>query len=264
MLSVLGRTPPSYGAPDPATSSLTSSLSSNAISKLQTFVNISDPIYALHLCRGDVSTEVCRDCLATAAKFLAKECSRELVAVIWYGECMMRYSNAYFFSTVDKVPSVCTYNTQNIAEHERFNQLLGTIMNDLANQASEVPAGSNKFGTKEANFSELQTIYSVVQCTPDLNTTDCKRCLGTAMDNLPWCCAGKRGANVLLPRFYVRYEMYPFYKIINAAPTPAPGLPPLPLPLPPREPEDKSQLPTVSIFSIVAPIVASVMLFFLA
>ncbi|KAL4625179.1 hypothetical protein ACB092_05G006000 [Castanea dentata] len=176
-----------------ATSSLTSSLSSNAISKLQKFLNISDPIHALHLCRGDLTTEECIDCVATAAKFLPKECSRELVAVIWYAECMIRYSNASFFSTMDEHPSVSLVNTQNITEQERFNQLVNTTLIDLASQASEVPAGSNKFKTKEANFSEPQTIYSLVQCTPDLSTTDCKTCLVSAMAFLPSCCDGKQG-----------------------------------------------------------------------
>ena len=159
MLCVLSRTSPAYGAPEylahycvnitipenssyqsslssllssitpyatrdfqfysPAISSLTSSLSSNAISKLQKFLNISDPIYALHLCRGDINTDVCRDCVATRANFLAKECSRELIAVVWYNECMMRYSNASFFSTMDIL---------NITELERFNQLVNTTM----------------------------------------------------------------------------------------------------------------------------------------
>ena len=132
MLSLLSQTSPAYGAPEyryhfcpntttipekssyqsslisllssislyatiqfqfynPATSPVTSSLSSNAISKLQKFLNISDPIYALHLCRLDLTTEECNDCVATGANFLAKE-------------CMMRYSNSSFFSTMDTVP----------------------------------------------------------------------------------------------------------------------------------------------------------------
>ena len=75
----------------PSTSSLTSSLSSNAISKIQISLNISDPVYGLHICRGDVTAEVCRECVEEAAKDLANRCSRELVAVIWYDECMMPY-----------------------------------------------------------------------------------------------------------------------------------------------------------------------------
>ncbi|GMY34724.1 cysteine-rich receptor-like protein kinase 25 [Fagus crenata] len=84
--------------------SLTSSLSSNATSnKIQISVNISDPIYGLHLCRGDVIAKVCQACVAAVSKELANKCSRQMVAVIWYDQCMLRYSNASFFSTVATV-----------------------------------------------------------------------------------------------------------------------------------------------------------------
>ena len=143
--------------------------------------------------------------MATAAKFLAQECSRELVAVIWYGECMIRYSNASFFSTMDEAPLVSMYYIQNITKlPKRFTQLLNTTTMDLASQASEVPAGLNKFGTKEANFSDLQKIYRLLQCTPDLSTTDCNTCLRMVIGNLPGCCSGKQGANVLSPSCYAR------------------------------------------------------------
>ena len=90
----------------PSTSSLTSSLSSNAISKIQISLNISDPVYGLQICRGDVTAEACRKCVEAAAKDLANRCSRELVAVIWYDECLMRYSNASFLSTVTIRPRI--------------------------------------------------------------------------------------------------------------------------------------------------------------
>ncbi|KAK7856242.1 cysteine-rich receptor-like protein kinase 25 [Quercus suber] len=64
----------------PRSSSLTSSLSSNAISKIQISLNISDPVYGLHICRGDVTAEVCRECVEAAAKDLDNRCSSELVA----------------------------------------------------------------------------------------------------------------------------------------------------------------------------------------
>ncbi|XP_065622601.1 cysteine-rich receptor-like protein kinase 25 [Quercus suber] len=217
------------------TSSLTASLSSNTINKLQKFLNISDPLYGLQLCHGDVTTEVCRECVATVAKSLAVVCSRKLVALIWYDECMIRYSNESFFSTKNVLPGFALSNIQNITELHRFDQLVNTMMIDLESQASEVPAGSKKFKTKEANLSELKMIYSLVQCTPDLSTTDCNTCLQEAIGTLPVCCNGKQGANVLMPSCYVRYEVYPFYNIIDTAPSPATGLPPLP----PRELEDE-------------------------
>ncbi|KAK7841611.1 cysteine-rich receptor-like protein kinase 25 [Quercus suber] len=236
MLSVLSRTSPAYGAPEylayyclnistipenssyqsslssllssislyassefqfySPTSSLTSSLSSNAINKLT-------PKIPQHL-RPRLWPPHLPECVATAAKSLALVCSRKLVALIWYDECIIRYSNESFFSTMNVLPGFALSNIQNITELHRFDQLVNTMMIDLESQASEVPAGSKKFKTKEANFSELKMIYSLVQCTPDLSTTDCNTCLQEAIGTLPVCCNGKQGANVLMPSCYVR------------------------------------------------------------
>lgn len=135
----------------PSSSSLTSSLSSNTISKIQISLNISDPIYGLQFCSSDVTAKVCRECVEEAAKDLANRCSRELVAVIWYEECMIRYSNASFFSTVAIRPRVSTVNMQDTNRQEQFNRLVNTTMTDLASRASNV----NKFGVNQVNISEL-------------------------------------------------------------------------------------------------------------
>ena len=211
--------------------SLNSSLSSNATSsKIQISVNISNPIYGLHLCRGDVTAEVCQACVAAASKELANKCSREMVAVIWYDECMLRYSNASFFSTVATKPKIGLLNTQNITDQERFNRLLNTTMIDLGSQSSKVTAGAKMFGTKEVNLSQFQTLYNLVQCTQDLSSTDCNTCLLAAIKLLPWCCSGKQGGRIVFPSCNIRYEMYPFYRMVDTAPTPTAELPPLPLP----------------------------------
>ena len=50
------------------------------------------------------------------------------------------------------------------------------------------------FATKEAMFSSSLTLYSLVQCTPDLSSFDCNKCLEGAKANLPTYCSGKQGA----------------------------------------------------------------------
>ena len=124
------------------------------------------------------------------------------------------------------------FNANALTELVRFTQLLGTSMNDIETKASNAPSGTQKFATTEANFSELQTLYSLVQCDPLISSSDCKTCLGIVVGNLPGCCAGKQGANVLNPSCFVRYEIYPFYKV-QAVPSPAPAPAPVLLAPPP-------------------------------
>ena len=92
----------------------------------------------------------------------------------------------------------------------------------LASHATDVPIGAKKFGTNKVNISAVQTLYSLVQCTPDLSSTDCNFCLQTAISRLPICCGGKQGGRVLFSGCNIIYELYPFYN--------TPGLQPLPPP----------------------------------
>ncbi|XP_050288741.1 cysteine-rich receptor-like protein kinase 25 isoform X1 [Quercus robur] len=245
--------------------SLLSSLSSNATRNLEfynttTNRNTSNPVYGLYLCRGDVTSEVCRGCVAEATKDLTTRCSREKIAVIWYDECMIRYSNESIFSTVIVRPRVALLNTQNITNQDQLNKLVNTSMTSLASKASDVPIGVKKFRTEEVNISAFQTLYNLVQCTPDLSSTDCNLCLQTAIIRLPICCGGKQGARVLLPSCNVRYELYRFYNTPEA-PSPSPGLQSLPPPPSVSGQEGKSKMSTATVVAIVAPIFIAVVLF---
>ena len=138
-------------------------------------------VYGLFFCRGDLTPDECRDCVSTATKDIVQEqyCPVEKVAVIRYGECVLRYSNESFFSTMGEDLTFLLSNTQNITEQteqDRFFLLLGASMNEIGSKASTAPPGAKKFATKEANFSELQITYSLDQCNPLLSSFDCSRC----------------------------------------------------------------------------------------
>ncbi|XP_050288737.1 cysteine-rich receptor-like protein kinase 25 isoform X1 [Quercus robur] len=236
--------------------SLLSSLSSNVTQNLEFYnttsgQNTPNPVYGLFLCRGDVTPQLCQECVAAAVKEVTKKCSREKVAVIWYDECMIRYSNRSFFSTVDEKPRLALLNTQNITEQDKFNKLLAKSMNETAAQASNAPIGAKKYGTKEVNISAFQTLYNLVQCTADLSRNDCSTCLQAAIKLLPWCCSGKQGGRVIFPSCSVRYELYPFYRMEIATLPPAP--------IHPSSYTGKKKISTATIIAIVVPIVALVL-----
>jgi hypothetical protein len=57
----------------------------------------------------------------------------------------------------------------------------------------------------------FETIYGLVQCTPDLSLQDCNRCLDAAISEIPSCCINKIGDRVVKPSCIIRYESYLFY-----------------------------------------------------
>ena len=215
--------------------SLLSSFSSNAnldFYATNKGANTSDPVYGLSNCRGDVTPQHCRECVEAAVKELTNKCSREKVAVIWYDECVLRYSNRSFFSTVDEAPRLVLLNTQNVTDQDKFNQLVNTsmisLLTDLAREISDVSTGAKKFGTRQVNISAFQKLYNLLQCTPDLSGADCYSCLLDAINLVPWCCGGKQGGRIVFPSCNIRYELYPFYRMVATAPLPSPGLQPPP------------------------------------
>ena len=94
-------------------------------------------------------------------------------------------------------------------------------MDELASGVSNLGPGAKKFGAKEANFTALQKLYTLLQCTADLSGSDCNRCLQVAISNVVGCCGGKLGARALFPSCNARFEIYPFYQQNTSAPTPS-------------------------------------------
>ncbi|PON64538.1 Gnk2-like domain containing protein [Trema orientale] len=195
-------------------------------------------VFGSYLCRGDVNATMCKDCVAFATKDATEKCPVEKQIVIWYDECTLRYSNRSFFDTVDERPRVALLNTANVTERDHFQNTLEQIMTD---SASEVDNGAKSFLTKEVKFNGFQTIYTLMQCTPDLSGDDCTRCLRDAIARLAICCNGKLGGRVLFPSCNVRYELYPFYYETTSNPTVV--FPPPPSTRPPQMAESPPPLP---------------------
>jgi len=193
--------------------------------------NPSDSVFGLFMCRGDVPPEPCRECVKKAAQELKQSYSSSHQALIWYNECLVRYSNRSFFSTstLDTRPSSFQIDVAKISNEESFNRLLFRTMNKTADEAAR-PISGKKFATENANVSGYQKLYCLAQCTPDLIANDCRSCLDGAIGDLQQCCGGRQGATVLYPSCIVRYELYPFY--LSSLPSDSPSNPPPSVPVP--------------------------------
>ncbi|XP_027341656.1 cysteine-rich receptor-like protein kinase 10 [Abrus precatorius] len=175
--------------------------------------NKHDTIYGLFMCSGYV--DQCGQCVRKSIKILKSKCAFNKEGIIWSDECMIRYSNRFFFNTMEEWPSYCMKNTEDYQGLlDSFNEVLKSLMEDLLTQASEAPMGSNKFAVKKATISEDKHLFGFAQCTPNLSKDICKKCLRDAMDYLQTSCArGKIGGRVLYPSCIVRYDPYLFFPL---------------------------------------------------
>ncbi|KAK3431956.1 hypothetical protein EUGRSUZ_E04160, partial [Eucalyptus grandis] len=251
---------------------LISSLSSAATNSTDVFANATtgqnppDQAYGLFRCRGDVSAATCSDCVSTGKQENLERCPNQRVSVIWYNECMLRYSNRSIFSSMTRSPDLVLYDMGNITDPTQLMKLLGETLKEVVARASAGGLGK-KVATAEANFTSSQKLYALAECTPDLTASECVECLQFGIAILP---QGKQGGRVLIPSCDVRYQLYPFY---NASALPTPASPPPAKAPPPPAPANgpkgtcmfvslgKSNKPITIIITVGVPIGECVLLF---
>ncbi|KAL5972809.1 hypothetical protein ACLOJK_039615 [Asimina triloba] len=193
---------------------LLSSLPSNASAATTGFADLTigeapNRVYGLAQCRGDTKGDECLNCLNTSREELPTACPNSTGA-IWYEKCLVRYSDTQISSTSDS-PVLYMWNTQNVTEPSRFNEILGGMMKGLISKAASVPSAAPLYATDQANFTSFETFFGLAQCNGNLLRSDCSRCLNDAVGRIPSCCQGKRGGRVIRVNCNIRFESYPFF-----------------------------------------------------
>ncbi|KAF8046394.1 hypothetical protein N665_3740s0002 [Sinapis alba] len=210
-----------------------------------------DSVTGLFLCRGDVTPEICRNCVAFAVNETLTRCPNQGEVTVYYDECMLRYSNGNILSTLNINGEVIMSNAPNITSNQTgFRDLVLSTLNQSASVASTSP---RKFDARKANFTAFQTLYGLVQCSPDLTSQDCFRCLNKTINEL---LTDKVGGRILLPSCNSRYELYPFYNEANIG-VPQPQLDSAPPPQldsanPPRSGQGGNS--SVIVIAVVVPV----------
>nr|XP_027189283.1 cysteine-rich receptor-like protein kinase 10 isoform X1 [Cicer arietinum] len=196
----------------------------------------------LFLCRADVTPSLCQNCVTAAANNITKLCNNQTESIIWYDECLLRYSNDTVLNHI--VPSTYLESQESVPHSERtqFNDFLPSFLKGVVQEAVYSP---QKFAVKEANFTDSMKFYSLAQCTPDLSTFDCNTCLQGAISTIN----GKRGARSLLPSCNLRYDSYQFYNVSSVSTQPQLSSP------------SSGKRKVSIVIAVVVPIVVAVVLF---
>uniref|UniRef100_A0A5B7BSX4 Non-specific serine/threonine protein kinase n=1 Tax=Davidia involucrata TaxID=16924 RepID=A0A5B7BSX4_DAVIN len=226
-----------------------------------------DRVTAVALCRGDVELNLCRSCVNDSISKLTQLCPNQREAIAWYDNCMLRYTNqAIVFGKMVWGPGFNKWNDKLYVPDEylsTFHEVRRTLLLSLRDQAA---AGNSrrKYATGDEQLQNYQTIYSLVQCTPDLSGTECSDCLNACMELIPDCCNRSMGGAVYKPTCNLRYELGTgaFYNATVADPPEAPPLLPPPDTLVPSGKKSNSTTRTVII--IVVPTVIFVILVYIS
>ncbi|KAI3879041.1 hypothetical protein MKX03_019398 [Papaver bracteatum] len=181
-----------------------------------------DTVYGSLQCRGDIQQGECQSCINFATQDFNKtgRCPNSKQAIIWYEKCILRYSSEYYFNSMQESPGGYLWYSGDVSNPDEYSQILGDLMDDLAGQAGS--SFSTNFATGNKSINNFQKIYGLVECTPDIPSGSCNRCLRGAISELQDCCHGKSGARVIRPSCNLRYELDdPFFEsMITPSPTP--------------------------------------------
>ncbi|XP_028776275.1 cysteine-rich receptor-like protein kinase 10 [Neltuma alba] len=195
--------------------------------------SMNDAVYGEYMCRGDVPSQVCRDCVQDATNRIASMCPYNKEAIIWYEQCFLRYSDCSFFSTLQQQPahSVLSIECRDYTARECYGSIqIGngrdktckeankTLNDAVVEAATSGPTGTKKFTTKEANLSTGESLYALAECTPDLSPQFCGECLHGLIEDIlkDEDCVGVRWQN---PSCYLGLEKYQFYYKGNQHPS---------------------------------------------
>ncbi|EEF46663.1 DUF26 domain-containing protein 2 precursor, putative [Ricinus communis] len=167
-----------------------------------------DQAYGLALCRGDVSSSDCKTCVVEASSEIRKRCPTNKAAIIWYDNCLYKYSDKKYFGQIDNRNKFYMWNVRVVNDSAEFNQKTKELLSELASQAYVT---SKLYATGESDkLGKSNKLYGLVQCTRDLSSGDCRKCLDGIITELPSCCDGKEGGRVVSGSCNFRYEIYPF------------------------------------------------------
>ncbi|KAL1192013.1 Cysteine-rich repeat secretory protein 4 [Cardamine amara subsp. amara] len=195
-------------------------------------------VRGMFLCRGDITRTSCSDCVQTATLEIAKNCTFQKEAFIFYEECMVRYSDFSFFTLVEDRPYTIRYSLTSAPNSARFGQTLSDKMDELIIRATSSSSSSSTpyFVEDQERVTQFEGSYdldSIVQCSPDLDPSNCTVCLKLAVQEVLDCCSRSRRAQIFTPKCLLRYEASALPSPPPPSPPPPPPSPPLLLPSPP-------------------------------
>ncbi|KAF3784795.1 Inactive protein kinase [Nymphaea thermarum] len=177
--------------------------------------------YGLSLCRGDLSANICRNCIADATESAKVACPNNRSAMIWINtDCLLHFSDTRFFGTV--TPRCVAWADDVLTTTYSADLNAQGFVIDLVNKTANEQA---MFDTKVAKLQRDNTSYGMAQCTRDLSKEACVQCLGKPMNELthrnftlarPWV--------FVCSSCYIRYNTSRFFAI-STAPAPAPSSP---------------------------------------
>ncbi|XP_057537429.1 cysteine-rich receptor-like protein kinase 44 isoform X2 [Amaranthus tricolor] len=220
-------------------------------------------------CRSDVTVDSCRSCVQSSVATLPTICPNTKDAFGYFEDCLLYYTNYSAFHVLTDQPQYTLRFDGNVTNMPNFNSTLTKLMYHLKNQAS-LGDSETKFATGKLNINSNQSLYGLVQCSPDLSMVNCSTCVQRLINNTfsrYFIYVNKKGSlfmaeggRVVAPSCNIRYELYHFYDNVTYVAQPPTQPPQLPQSSASHTHQDVKSRKSNKAAVIVAPIVGSLVL----
>ncbi|KAI4312386.1 hypothetical protein MLD38_037196 [Melastoma candidum] len=163
-----------------------------------------DTVYGHFLCRPDVTADACLSCIDKGSSNIVTSCHEWKEAIIWYDECLVRYSNRSFFSVMESTP----VSGRSIPLKSSYSDFFRAALPNLVwNTTDWAVASVSHYATTNLAGPSFMEMNVRAQCTPDLTRPDCRHCLAVATSIMNKLSDMKQSAQFYLPSCYIRYEI---------------------------------------------------------
>jgi len=212
--------------------SLSRSLPGNTSSSAQLFANATsgqagapDAVYALALCRGDMTDNRtgCSACVAGAFRHAQQSCPSGKAAAVYDDDCFIGFSDSgaiLVAASNSRDRSTLFQLWYGLSIPGRDPAAVGAGVRDMLNQTAQLAAArTSRFVTAfmDGSSGAIRTsLYSTAQCTPDLSAADCLACLQGLVGVLNATTSVRQGGRILVLRCNLRYESMRFFNDNNA------------------------------------------------
>ncbi|KAL0712806.1 hypothetical protein Bca4012_019784 [Brassica carinata] len=206
--------------------SLFSSLASNVTAN-DGFYNTStgegtNKVYGLALCRRGYEKQACVNCVEQASQESQQRCPDRMKSFRWTTRdndnvsCLVRYANHSVSAKLELFPPTLSRNPLNIEEPKNlklFQREWEALVNLTMQFATSAPENSSVvlkfYSVVRAEFTEFPDVYMLMQCTPDILSSECNKCLRQGVLNFQNNFWGSQGGGCRLPSCFFRWDLYP-------------------------------------------------------
>ncbi|CAA7054326.1 unnamed protein product [Microthlaspi erraticum] len=206
--------------------SLFSSFASNIVANdgfYNTSIGIgSNKVYGLALCGRGYEKQPCVNCVEQAIQESQQRCPNRMTSFRWTtrdsdnASCLVRYANHSVSANLQLWPPTLSDNPLNIEPPKSitlFRQEWEALANLTMQSATSAPDNSSVvlkfYSVIRAEFTEFSNVYMMMQCTPDILSSECNKCLRQCVLNFQNNNWGSQGGAGRLPSCYFRWDLYP-------------------------------------------------------